>query len=483
MTAPLLRPDVYVLPVPDGVAFVTPTGIETFTGRSIHAWVERLAPHLDGRRTVDELTDGLPEDKRAMVERTVAALRARGLVRDPGPSDGYLGQYVDASAQAYQRFRTTRCTVVGSGSLATALRRAAERSGLTDVSTVDGGDPALRLDGGIAVHARVHPGEVWIGDADAPWHRLDATAPGPDLGTPAATLVANQMVLVALRRATRVVATPTMYRLDLATLTTTSHRGAARPPSTEPLDDEGFDRRAAALLDPRLGIFTELAEADFVQLPLCVATVRLADGTVLTAAGPDFRTARLRAALRGITAYAARGMADPTGVAAGYTEAAAVRTGLLARCRARAVAGVGTRVHPLVDLDSVPLDPVATGYRRLLDTARIPLAVYDVTGPPGVPAFAFVSGDRTVAYTCATTPADAVREGLELTLLDHQARANGQPAYAPPPVPDLPAAARGGPGPVPPAAETLPAHRLRPFDPDPALLGVVPAIVDVVLDD
>jgi hypothetical protein len=254
---------------------------------------------------------------------------------------------------------------------------------------------------------------------------------------------------------------------------------------TKQRDDTGCDRRAAALLDPRLGIFTELAEADFVQVPLSVATVALADGTAVTAAGPDFRTARLRAALRGIAAYASRGVEDPTGVAAGYTDAEAVRTGLLALCRARTVAQAvaGRRVHPLVDLDSVPLDPVATGYRRLVAIAGIPLAVYDVTGSLGVPALAFVSGDRTVGYTCAPEPADAAREGLELTLLDHQARTNGQPSYAPPPVPSLPPGSRGGPGPVARAVDRLPGARIRPLDVDPALLDVVPAIVNVVLAD
>src|SRR5256714_14776041 len=82
MTTPRLNSDVYFVPVDGGVCFVTNRGTEVFRGASIYSWVERLAPHLDGRHPLAELTAGLADDRRAMGERTVAALLAQGLARD-----------------------------------------------------------------------------------------------------------------------------------------------------------------------------------------------------------------------------------------------------------------------------------------------------------------------------------------------------------------------------------------------------------------
>jgi hypothetical protein len=509
-----MRPEVYFVPTAEGVCFLTHKGTEVFRGTSIYGWVERLMPYLDGRHPLDELTAGLSDEKRDMVERTVDALVAKGLARivdAPGPDN--VDHVVDS-----------RFMVLGSGAIFTALTRAVQPCDGADIVlyACDRPEPdrVRELAGRVPLllHATGAGDEVWIGDGtswDALWYRLrdrPQWTVSPYLTGAAATLAANQLVLAAQRRVAGVEEAPdTVARLDLTTLRTTTHRvlplSATAPPDDVPLDDDEFDRRAARLLDPRLGILTEVAEDDLVQVPLSLATVRAA-GRAVTAAGPDFRTARLRAALRAVAYHAfvhreavavgraltdgtARRVAvpdDPDGVAAGYDWASAVRTGLLDRCRALTIAQ--TPPAAPVDLDALPLDDEALGYRRLAEIAGLAVEAYDVTGALRVPTLAFRVGARTVAYTCGLTAADAAREGLELTLLDYQARANNQPRYAPPPVPPLPDRRRTGAVTEPVTLDDAVAAFARDgytpvavaLDGDPALAGIVPSIVQVVLD-
>jgi hypothetical protein len=81
---PKLRPGHYFVPVPDGVCFLRAGQATTLSGATIYSWIERLAPHLDGRRTLAELTAGLDGDRGTMVERIVAALHEAGLLTDAG---------------------------------------------------------------------------------------------------------------------------------------------------------------------------------------------------------------------------------------------------------------------------------------------------------------------------------------------------------------------------------------------------------------
>jgi hypothetical protein len=554
---------VYFVPTPDGVCFVTPRGTEVFTGRSIHAWVERLTPYLDGRRTLDELTAGLSGERRAMVTDTVNALLAKGLCTDldaratdslpPWEIEryaaeiGYLEQFLDSPAAAFQRYRERRFVVVGSGTLGAALVGALARTGVTATRAGDEVSDALLADAEVVLHASDRPmlaralrldrkclrhkailiqatvlgDEAWLGptggDWQSAWRRLQDTGTGAPfvdcphatvsrhLTGPAVTVVAGQLALMALRRVSGVDDTWTMRRIDLETLESTDHRFRPHPLAAEPvvshrggpIDPDEFDRRAARLLDSRLGIVTELAEAGHVQVPLSVATVRVAGRggpATITAAGPDFRSARLRAALRAAAHYAhtcvdlrrgpdvpgyaltdgtlrpvpaalAFGDGRATGLAAGYTWADAVGTGVLAHCRALTLA---ENVRPRrVDL---PPDP----YRRLVELAGIPLEVHDVTGTLGVPTFSFRVDGRTVACTTAVSPADALHAGLELTLLDHQIGAHDQPPSASVVPGDADAAVaalvRAGHTPV-----------AVPLDHDPELVDVVPYVVNVVL--
>jgi hypothetical protein len=387
----------------------------------------------------------------------------------------------------------------------------------------------------------------------------DGRAASRYLAGPAVALVANQVAVTAFRLVTGAEErppTPVMRRVDLSTLGMTTHRCQPHPaalparPATGAellarvgelrrggrVDVETFDQRAATLLDGRLGIFVDVTEKDLAQVPLNVATVTVTgppSPTTVAGAGLDFRTARWRAALRAVAHYAhgrldprrtvpgrdgpevwgydlaggaprrvgaavAFAPGDPRGVAAGYDWDGAVTAGLLAHVQALTVAEALTdgRSFGPVDLDTLDLDEDATTCRSLLDIAGAPVSVHEVTGSLGVPTFAFSVGPRTVAYACDPHRAEAVRIGLERALLDYQARANGQPEYAPPAVPDLPPERRAAPavtdGHAGPADRDAIVSALAgagripvvvPLDHDPALLSVNPYVVSVVLVD
>jgi hypothetical protein len=193
----------------------------------------------------------------------------------------------------------------------------------------------------------------------------------------------------------------------------------------------------------------------------------------------------------------------PIGVAAAFSWAAAVEAGLVAHCRALTVADAvaGEEVYPLLDLASVDLAGVPAGedtgwYLAMVAALGEPVAVHDVTGPLGVPTFACSLAGRTVAYGCAASATGALADGLGRLLLAYQARANGEPAYAPDPVPDLPLPLRGStPRPVRPhpplGVRALAATLARsgyhtaavPLDHDPEVFRVMPYVAHVVVTD
>jgi hypothetical protein len=333
--------------------------------------------------------------------------------------------------------------------------------------------------------------------------------------------------------------TRTMVRLDLATLTTSTHPYLPRPqavplrapgpPDGPEIDERAFSRAAAACVDPYTGILTAVEERHFQQLPLWVTEARLADpdgalaalGVPLAVHGAalDFPTARYRAARHALEWYAwaaadggpLRGFRVdggrphpvrvdvvrathrppgwlPAGVASGPTWAAAVETALLHRCAAVAVAEAPS-AHP-VEVDAVPLDEVGQRLRGILRVAGAPVRAYDLTGPLGLPTYAVYLGDRPVAQVSGWTAAGALRDGLELVTLAYQAEASGEPEYDPPPVPAL-SVHSGQTRAVP--ADADPAGLIRalaergvtpvavPLDHDPVLNPVLPYAVQVVL--
>jgi hypothetical protein len=153
---------------------------------------------------------------------------------------------------------------------------------------------------------------------------------------------------------------------------------------------------------------------------------------------------------------------------------------------------------PLEPLE--PLEPLAgeaTGwYLAMVAALGEPVTVHDVTGPLGVPTLACQLAGRTVAYGCAARATDALADGLGRLLLAYQARADAEPAYAPAPVPDLPARLRGSatrpvePGPplgVPDLVAALARRGYHcaavPLDHDPEVHQAIPYVAHVVVTE
>jgi hypothetical protein len=360
----------------------------------------------------------------------------------------------------------------------------------------------------------------------------------------------------------------TVMRIDLATLDSEPHlvqphpaTGTPAVPSAEALlatvrrlettpaiAPEEFSRRVVGCLDDRLGLLRDLGEDHFEQVPLCVSRVAVADVTgrlgaddppaVAYGAGADVATSRRRAVLRGLAMYAAglEGLggrsaeygydlldrsaapvpAGPSsGPAAGSTGGLgsgldwdeAVCAGLLDRCREYIVAEVASARSecPLVDLAGMPLDGEAASCREQLRIAGRVVTGYRVDSRLAVPAVAICLDGIAAAYGCGLDLAGAVGDGLARALLAHQADTHQQPAYRPPPVPDLPGARRGRapvepaavePAAVEPAARRLAARRLAaalrtagrralvvPLDGDRALAETMPFLIRVVTTD
>lgn len=147
MTGLKLREDAFYVPTSDGIWILTPHGEVVLTGRSIFQWVDRLAPYLDGQRTLAELTAALPADRKSMVERVINTLCERGVVvetsEDSGPARplagdeqrlyrreiGFLGYFGSSAQRSFQAYRDSVAVLAGTGRMLTETVQAALGSG------------------------------------------------------------------------------------------------------------------------------------------------------------------------------------------------------------------------------------------------------------------------------------------------------------------------------------------------------------------
>jgi hypothetical protein len=549
------------------------------------AAVERLVGELHRLNLVRDLSAQAPHSLTSRELQTYA------------PEIAYLEDFLDDAHSRFQRYRDTPVLAVGSGTALLALVRAIVQSGIRDV-LVDGLDDAsvrelLAGRAELDPHQRIHGAAKAVDQATLVLHMADLSTPDPAVldeqvaaaggrlvqavftgdeafvgpfataerpesswraawarlarpvtkpttrfrTPPTEAIVANQVVFTAFKHLTGVTARedpPTVSRLDLVTLETTSHRVVPHPlalPLSEPaearpdIDEDEFSRRATELVDAEFGVVRAVEELHFAQFPLRLARAEVA-GAVAFGAALDSGRARSVAVQRGLELYCAqlvdpRRVADgrvrgfnavdgsevlvpakdvhpdvpfrelPVGVASGPTWTDAVQAGLLAQCRWLAMAGLaGDGVFTRVE--DVELDETGARYRELVRLLGKQIDIYDIGVVPGAEVFAFCVDGRCVAYQAGLTAAAAVRDGYEALLLDHQSTANRQFAYAPPAVPALRpermgAALRTRHEGVVSLAESLAANGHRPvvvpLDHDPAVRAVLPNVVRVVLVD
>ncbi|MQS14877.1 hypothetical protein F7Q99_22095 [Streptomyces kaniharaensis] len=646
---PRLRGDVYVMRVPEGAYIRSNLGGSMLKGASTYEWIQRIAPLLDGTRTLGELCAAVPEQSRAALAKLTLLLLGKGYVKnvlDDRPHTltadlagtyaaniAFIEYFVDSPELRFERYRDAAVVLAGAGPLLQALTNSQLRSGVRTASVAPfaespfdrdrvaehlaaaraldpdqhvayldaAADDRLVAGAAMVLHVADRPmieralrlpraaraanaafaqavavgDEAWIGpvigkDGDATawesaWRRLRALAPdlaGADLRDhpelapseflrgPTVALVANQLCFAAFRHLTGIdqgQAPDRLVRFDLETLETATHAFLPHPlalpavpddparlavlSAAPPVDDEELGRRAVDCVDARTGVFAEITERDYEQLPLFVSEVVVSDPVGLAGGpfpvhgcGESVVESRQRAVRRAFERYAAvmpdsrkgerlHGVDVLTGepveveaaavfpartAASGGDWSEAVRAAVVAAAGAGVGAALATATAPLprLDLDGAELTARGARYRKLLAIVDQPFEVYDLSGLLGLPTFAFTTPEATVAFASGLEAGAALEQGLELTLLAYQSRAAKQPGYAPEPVPDLPAELRGEPDhgrsgawPGPVTLDDVVARLTReggrvvavPLDHDPGVARLCPFVAQAVV--
>jgi hypothetical protein len=153
-----LRDDAYYAQTSDGVCILTNEGKIELTGPSIFQWVDRLAPYLDGKHTLAELTASMPDGRRAMTERVIRMLRDRQVVVEAAEADdtapplsvaeqhayrreiGFLGYFSPSAERSFQAYRDSPVVLVGAGRMLAEIMDAALCSGSRQLRVVVTGD-------------------------------------------------------------------------------------------------------------------------------------------------------------------------------------------------------------------------------------------------------------------------------------------------------------------------------------------------------
>ncbi len=135
-------------------------GACTLKGEHSYEWLSRLAPHLTGERTLDELVEPLTADKRTMVEGLVRTLSEQRFVIDmvgdePHLLDAeeqrvyaaeiaFIRYGLDSAERRFQRVREARIALIGEGPVVGAVLTAGLWSGWRQVRAFV---PAAEIDG------------------------------------------------------------------------------------------------------------------------------------------------------------------------------------------------------------------------------------------------------------------------------------------------------------------------------------------------
>ncbi|QCW49578.2 transcriptional activator protein [Nocardioides dongxiaopingii] len=160
-TRPRLQRDVLFTETPQGVLFHNSKGGFHLNSGSAYRFASLVVPHLDGRASVAELGGGLGEAQRSMMATLVSSLLERGFARDVAATGGdlelddaavterfgaqlnYIDHYVDDASRRFERFRSARVAVLGTGDVATWCVRALVRNGASTLVADVAGDPEV----------------------------------------------------------------------------------------------------------------------------------------------------------------------------------------------------------------------------------------------------------------------------------------------------------------------------------------------------
>lgn len=191
-----VKGDTYFLRDPDGggVYFRNNEGSFHLQGGRIDLWVERLIPLLDGNRTLQDLTDGLPRQHRDRVYELADVLHHNGFLRDVSQdrphrlpeellrtyasSIEFLDHFGQSGGFRFQTFRESKGLVIGCGSFLTALVAKLLASGLQTVRFLcTDGEPTDRQRlTDLLANARPRDGELSLEEITLPPEQAVPTA-------------------------------------------------------------------------------------------------------------------------------------------------------------------------------------------------------------------------------------------------------------------------------------------------------------------
>lgn len=176
-----VKRDTFFLPEPNGsVYFRNHVSSFRMEGESIDRWIEKLMPIWSGEYSLEDITDGLPDQHRNQVYGIAEKLVHNGFVRDVSqdtphqlPEEvfrkyasqiDFLDHFGDSGAYRFQSYRQAKVLAVGSGPFLISLISALLESGLPKFHVlVYGSEPTDRhrmLE--LAAHARKSDPEVAI---------------------------------------------------------------------------------------------------------------------------------------------------------------------------------------------------------------------------------------------------------------------------------------------------------------------------------
>ncbi|MEU6479163.1 hypothetical protein ABZ858_20195 [Streptomyces sp. NPDC047017] len=149
---PKLKSDVLYVPTDDGVHVFGAGADVALRGRAAARWLDRLAPHLDGRTELAELVRGLAEDKRRAVDALVRRLHAAGSVLDAAEDlphgltereletyaaeIAFVEYYLDSAPRRFETYRDSSVVVMGAGPVFVSLVCSALHSGVRRLRAV-----------------------------------------------------------------------------------------------------------------------------------------------------------------------------------------------------------------------------------------------------------------------------------------------------------------------------------------------------------
>ncbi|MDB5085641.1 MAG: bacteriocin maturation protein, partial [Bacilli bacterium] len=176
-----VKGDTFFLPDPNGgVYFRNNNGSFQLEGTGIDRWIEKLMPVFNGHNSLEDLTEGLPDEYRNRVQEIASVLIQNGMVRDVSQDHPhhltaeilgkfsaqieFLDSFSGSGAYLFQLYRQAKVLAVGSGPFFVSLVQATLTSGLPKLHLLVTDAVPTNSDriSQLAAHARLTDAEVAV---------------------------------------------------------------------------------------------------------------------------------------------------------------------------------------------------------------------------------------------------------------------------------------------------------------------------------